>query len=112
MMRRFAFINDAAEREYKALPEWVQDEFGKSLRQLQFGETPTLPITHLGESIAAGVIELKINGRPAFRCAYITKHLETVVVLHSFIKTKNGVDHHAMRTLMSRYQLLLHAVRH
>jgi phage-related protein len=111
-MFRFAFVNGAAEREYKTLPAWVQDEFGKSLRQLQFGELPTLAITHLSDSVAAGVIELKINGRPAFRCVYIAKYIETVIVLHSFIKTTNKIDHQAMRTVLARYQELMQALRH
>ena len=46
-MLRFAFINDAAEREYKKLPELIQDEFGKDLRRIQFGEKPIKPITYL-----------------------------------------------------------------
>ncbi|MBF4359958.1 type II toxin-antitoxin system RelE/ParE family toxin, partial [Vibrio anguillarum] len=40
MVLKFAFVNDAAEREYKKLPEDIQDEFGKDLRKLQFGQTP------------------------------------------------------------------------
>lgn len=32
-MKKFAFVNDAAEREYKALPADVQDDFGKDLRR-------------------------------------------------------------------------------
>jgi hypothetical protein len=28
-MKKFAFVNDAAEREYKKLPTLIQDEFGK-----------------------------------------------------------------------------------
>ncbi|EHK2924942.1 type II toxin-antitoxin system RelE/ParE family toxin, partial [Vibrio parahaemolyticus] len=90
MVLKFAFVNDAAEREYKKLPEDIQDEFGKDLRKLQFGQTPTSPIQHL-DSIGAGVVELKINGRPAYRCVYVTKYLDTVVVLHSFVKTTNGI---------------------
>lgn len=111
-MLKFAFVSDAAEREYRALPEWVQDEFGKSLRQIQFGELPSLATAHLSDSVAAGVIELKINGRPAFRCVYITKYLKTVVVLHSFVKTTNGVDQQALRTAASRYQDLMRAIKH
>ncbi|MGC7910901.1 hypothetical protein [Vibrio anguillarum] len=32
MVLKFAFVNDAAEREYKKLPEDIQDEFGKDLQ--------------------------------------------------------------------------------
>ncbi|WP_217534776.1 type II toxin-antitoxin system RelE/ParE family toxin [Vibrio cholerae] len=95
MTLKFAFVSDAAEREYKALPNDVQDEFGKDLRRIQFGEKPELPITHLG-SVGAGVVELKINGSPAYRCVYVTKYLDTVIVLHSFVKTAQGTDQKAM----------------
>ena len=105
-MRNFAFVSDAAEREYKALPKEVQQEFGTSLRAVQEDKKPFLPITPL-KSIGAGVIELKINGSPAFRCVYVAKYLDTVIVLHSFTKTTNRVDKQAMKTLKQRYKELL-----
>ncbi len=61
-MKRFAFISDAAEKEYKNLPDNIQDEFGKDLRRIQFGQDPELPIEYLN-SVAAGVIELKADLR-------------------------------------------------
>ncbi len=39
-MRKFAFVSDAAEREYKDLPDEIQDEFGKNLRVIQFEQDP------------------------------------------------------------------------
>ncbi len=104
-MKQFAFVNDAAEREYKALPKEVQREFGISLRAVQDDKKPFLPITLL-KNIGAGVIELKINGSPAFRSVYIAKFIDTVIVLHSFTKTTNGVDKQAMKTLQQRYKEL------
>ncbi len=100
-MRKFAFVSDAAEREYKDL----QDEFGKNLRVIQFEQDPVLPIEHLG-NVGAGVIELKINGSPAFRCVYIAKYMDTVIVLHSFTKTTNGVDRQAMKVAEQRLKEL------
>lgn len=100
-MKRFAFASDAAEREYKDLPPPIQDEFGKELRKIQYGEDPAIPITYL-KGVGAGVIELKINGNPAHRCVYVTKYEDTVIVLHSFAKTTNGVDRQAMRVVEQR----------
>ncbi|WGO97853.1 hypothetical protein QFX18_17735 [Saccharophagus degradans] len=54
-MKRFAFVSDAAEREYKDLPEDIQDEFGKDLRRIQYGQDPELTIEHLN-SVGAGVV--------------------------------------------------------
>jgi len=100
-VKRFAFVSDAAEREYKNLPVKIQDEFGKDLRRIQYGQDPELAIKHLN-SIGTGVVELKINGSPAFRCVYVTKYLDTVIVLHSFTKTTNGVDKKAMNIAEQR----------
>ena len=47
-------------------------------------------------SIGAGVIEMIINGSPAYRCIYIAKYADTIFVLHSFVKTTNRTDRHAM----------------
>ena len=102
---RFAFVSDAAEREYKELPDDIQDEFGKALRCVQHGEKPFLPVKSLS-SVGSGVIELKINGSPAYRCVYVTKYLNAVIVLHSFVKTTNGVDQQAMRVATQRLKEL------
>ncbi len=104
-MRKFAFVSDSAEREYKDLPDEVQDEFGKNLRIIQFEQDPVLPIEYLG-SVGSGVIELKINGSPAFRCVYIAKYMDTVFVLHSFTKTTNGVDRQAIKVAEQRLKEL------
>ncbi|WP_236840172.1 type II toxin-antitoxin system RelE/ParE family toxin [Brenneria goodwinii] len=110
ILKKFAFVNDAAEREYKALPADVQDDFGKDLRRIQFGQDPELPIDFM-DSIGIGVIELKINGSPAYRCTYVAKYLDTVVVLHSFKKTTNGVDRQAKEVAEKRLKELMADVR-
>lgn len=102
---QFGFVNDAAEREYKDLPETVLDEFGKALRCVQHHEKPFLPVQYLN-SIDNGVIELKINGSPAYRCVYIAKYANAVVVLHSFEKTTNSVDRKAMALAEKRLKEL------
>ncbi len=109
-MKKFAFVNDAAEREYRDFPAEVQDDFGKDLRRIQFGQYPDLPIDYM-DSIGIGVIELKINGSPAYRCTYVAKYLDTVVVLHSFKKTTNGVDRQAKKTAEKRLKELMADVR-
>ncbi|EPM0511758.1 type II toxin-antitoxin system RelE/ParE family toxin [Pseudomonas plecoglossicida] len=54
------------------------------------------------ESVGAGAIELIINGSPAFRCVYVAKFADMVVVLHSFVKTTNRPDRHAMQVAEER----------
>lgn len=101
-MKRFAFVSEAASREYKDLPEWVQDEFGKDLRRIQYGGEPELAIKHLSETVGTGAVELIINGSPAYRCVYIVKYMDVVFVLHSFVKTTNSTDQKAMKVAEQR----------
>lgn len=105
-MKRFFFANDASRREYSLLPEIVQDEFGKSLRRVQYGQPPALPFKHLQGSIGPGVIELVFNSGEAFRCIYIAKFTDRIVVLHSFSKKTNGVDRPAMKLASRRLKEL------
>ncbi|QOH73285.1 type II toxin-antitoxin system RelE/ParE family toxin [Pseudomonas juntendi] len=110
-MKKFAFVSAAAEREYKELPKDVQDDFGKDLRRIQYGQDPVRPFKSLTESVGAGAIELIINGSPAFRCVYVTKFADMVVVLHSFVKTTNRSDRHAMQVAQERMKELKHELR-
>lgn len=105
-VKNFAFVSEAARREYMDLPDKIRSEFGINLRAVQENKKPFLDITSLSSSIGPGVIELKINGSPAYRSVYIAKFENTVFVLHSFEKTTNGVDKQAMKTTMDRYKEL------
>ena len=80
-----------AKKEFNALPEEHQISFMHNLNLVAAGMDPTLKIDHL-ESVGPGVIELKINGRPAFRCIYYNKLPRQVVVIHATPKTTNGPD--------------------
>jgi len=63
------------------------------------------------DSIGAGVIELRKNGSPAFRCIYVAKYQDAVVVLHAFAKTTNGVDRQAMKVAEQRLKELLAEIK-
>ncbi len=110
-LKKFAFVSAAAEREYKDLPKDVQDDFGKDLRRIQYGQNPERPIKSLIESVGAGAIELIINGSPAFRCVYVAKFADMVVVLHAFVKTTNRPDRHAMQVAEERMKELKQELR-
>lgn len=109
-MLKFAFVSEAAEREYKAMPSEIQDDFGKDLRRIQFSEKTKYPTEKLG-GFSVSVVEIKINGSPGFRCVYTTKYLDTVVVLHTFTKTTNAVDRPAMAVVALRLKELQEEVR-
>jgi phage-related protein len=95
-----------AEKELKSLPENHQISFWHDLNQVAHGMDPTLAIDHL-ESAGAGVIELKINGRPAFRCIYYNKLPGQVLVVHATPKTMNGSDPKILRLVKQRLKAFL-----
>lgn len=109
-MLKFAFVNAAAEREYKELPSEIQDEFGKDLRRIQFTEETKNPTEPL-QGFPVNLFEIKINGSPAFRCVYVTKYFDAVIVLHTFTKTTNGVDKPAMKVTSQRLKELQQEVQ-
>lgn len=53
-MKQFAFVSEAAEKAYKNPPDNVQDEFGKDLRKIQYGQTPILPMAYL-DGVGQGI---------------------------------------------------------
>lgn len=109
-MKKFAFINSAAERAFAALPKDIRIQFANDLRRVQMGKEPLSDFKVLkGEW--SGVIELIENGSPAFRAIYCAKYLDTVFILHAFTKTTNGVDRKAMDTVSQRYKMLTQLVR-
>lgn len=85
------------------LPEWVRDTFLFNFDLIAAGMAPVLKIDHL-TAAGSGVIELKINGSPAYRCMYHLKTPGKVVVLHAAVKTKNGQDNQLIETTRKRYK--------
>ena len=102
---KFAFINKSAEHEYNDLPQSVKNTFQLDFTALKAGSKPFSKIESLN-TVGKGSFELKINGSPAYRCVYVAKYNDTVYILHSFIKTTNGVDRQAIKTASSRYKLI------
>ncbi len=96
----------AAQRELNKLPKSAKEDFAKALFDVQQGRTPSMefkPLNNLGKNIK-GVIELIINGSPAYRTVYVAKFNNTVYLLHAFTKTTNGVDKKAMDVVVKRYK--------
>ena len=106
----FKFINAAAYRAYRALPPEIQKQFGHDLNAVQQGMSPFSLCDNVAESVGPGAIELKENGRPAYRAVFCAKYLDTVYILHAFAKTRNGHDHVAMGVARMRYKLMMQEV--
>ena len=90
IIRTVEFFSKAAEKDfYKVPPREVIITFITQLEtKLAVNQDPTILFTNLGD----GLIELKVNGSPAYRCVYTMKKPGKVVVLHTFAKTTNGPD--------------------
>jgi len=71
------------------------------LNEICRGKEPYSPFKKIASSVGVGTIELIENGRPAYRTIYVAKFKQTVLVLHSFTKTTNGMDRKAMATQSS-----------
>lgn len=97
------FANKQAEKAFeKSFPKSTNALFSGELEGvIAYGLMPTIE----SEPLPGGVIELKKNGSPAYRCVY--KVLEDVIVIvHAFKKTTNGSDKKNMETLEQRLRNL------
>jgi len=101
---KLQFISKAAEREYKKdLPKDAQEDFAKAIQDVLDGRRPGMPFKTL-KNLGKGVVELIINGSPAYRVVYVAKYNNTLYILHSFSKTTQGVDLPAMKVVKTRYK--------
>lgn len=95
-------------KEMAKLPGWVREQFLLSLRMAVLGLVPALPHEKL-KAAGDGVVELKINGRPAWRCMYVVLKSGDVVVLHATSKTSQGQDKQLVKTTSLRLKRLVPA---
>ncbi|MGL5729107.1 MAG: type II toxin-antitoxin system RelE/ParE family toxin [Plesiomonas sp.] len=101
----FKPVNAQALKALCSLPEAVKVAFVHALDAIYYGVDSGMPITHL-KAIGPGVVELKINGSPAYRCVYRSKAPGQVDLLHAFVKTSEGSDRKNMETTALRYKSL------
>jgi len=109
-MKKFEFVNNQSKKEFKKLPQHIQLRFGNDLNAIAQGKDPFSKFKHITESVGIGAVELIENGRPAYRTVYVAKFGDTVWILHSFVKTTNGVDRKAMDTAKKRYKQMLQKI--
>lgn len=96
------FVGGAGGEFEKDLSRSAQEKFAVDLDMIMNGLQPlssSKPLNGLGK----GVLELKKNGRPAYRCVYVIKN-QTVYVLHAFSKTANGTPKSNETTIKQRYK--------
>jgi|TARA_R110000744_G_scaffold62478_2_gene128986 phage-related protein len=106
MDTRKLVVSDAVKRAFNKLPKDVQEDFAKALQDVVNERKPSMvfkPLNDLGKNVK-GVMELVINGSPAYRAVYLAKFNNKVYLLHAFTKTTNGVDRKAMDLVVKRYK--------
>lgn len=104
--RKLVLDDEAVKREMRKLPAAVRDQFLTNLEMVRLGLIPALPQEKL-RAAGDGVMELKINGRPAWRCMYVVRKNGDVVVLHATSKTSKGQDKQLVRTTSLRLKRLV-----
>lgn len=100
-VREFVF-HGSAQNDLSDLPESIRDRFSVALTAVQHGLEPTIAFRHLHVSKGKSAIELKINGRPAYRVVYTTKRSGKVDVVYAGKKTAQGTDTAMMETVEKR----------
>lgn len=82
----------SSKKDLRSLPDEVQDEFGRLLLDVQFGDTPASakPLKGFGGASVMEIVE--DHDRSTYRGVYTAKFEEVVYVLHVFQKkSKHGV---------------------
>ncbi|MEA9773496.1 type II toxin-antitoxin system RelE/ParE family toxin [Xanthomonas campestris pv. raphani] len=102
---RRLIIGKVQHKELAKFPAKVLNEFLVSLEMLEMGLTPAMEHEKL-HAAGKGVIELKRNGRPAYRCMYVIRKSGDVVVLHATRKTTQGQDRQLIATTAERLKQL------
>jgi len=103
LVKKVVFINSAAKKAFSDLLVTEKVGFAVQLETLiANGCSPTLAIDHLPND----AIELKMNGRPAYRCVYYNKLPDVVVIVHVFKKTTNGPDRKNLNTTALRMKAI------
>lgn len=92
-----------SKKELLGLNDEIKEQFIFALMQLNLGLTPKNidPLNGLGK----GVKEIKINGKPAYRCVFVIKN-GLVNVLHVFVKTSDGTDSKHEKTVKQRFKMI------
>jgi len=104
--RKLVLEDKAVICDMRKVPEAIRDQFLANLEMVRLGLTPALPCERL-HAAGDGVMELKINGRPAWRCMYVVRRNGDVVVLHATSKTSQGQDKQLVKTTSQRLKRLV-----
>jgi len=84
--RKPLYFHPSCTKDYRALPEPVQDDAGHNLDRVQQGLQPQISFDAL-RGLGSGVMELRIReDSDTYRVVYVAKFSEAVFVLDAFKK--------------------------
>jgi phage-related protein len=93
------FCNKQTKKSFSEdLSEESREAFSSDLMDvIAYGLEPTIK----SDTLPGGTIELRKNGRPAYRCVYKVLP-DCILIVHAFKKTCNGPDKKNLHTLELR----------
>ncbi|MFS1444596.1 type II toxin-antitoxin system RelE/ParE family toxin [Vibrio sp. 10N.286.46.E10] len=103
MPKQYIFKGDS-EKCLKSFPRKILLRFLQDIAFLMEGSQPTLSVDSmkgLGKNVK-GVLELRKNGKPAYRLIYTIKG-DTLFILDAFSKTSDKTDSKHIKTVKARY---------
>lgn len=100
MKERSIEFHGSSKKKLLEIPEKKREQIVYSLERLRYGLEPALK-TKAMNGLGKGVIELKIDGKPAYRCVYVVSD-GVIHVLHVFVKTSDGTDKKHEETIKKR----------
>jgi phage-related protein len=94
-----------AQKEFATLgSRTAQESFSIDIEMLMDNLRP-LSSTKALNGLGKGVVELRRNGRPAYRCVYVVRE-GTIYVLHVFSKTSDGTQKAREETIKKRFKAI------
>ncbi len=104
MTEKLVCFEGDSEKRLMNFPSNVLEKFMHDLELMKYGMQPLSNVSSLN-GLGQGILELKKNGKPAYRLVYVIKK-DVIHVLHSFSKTSSGTDKKHEETIKLRYKAL------
>lgn len=101
--RKPLYFHPSCEKDYRNLPEAVQDDAGYNLDLVQQGKRPEVSFGPLHQ-LGSGVMELRLDeDTDTYRIVYVAKLSEAVFVLDAF-KKKSPTGRRIPKNIKNRIQ--------
>lgn len=103
MAKDVCFKGDSR-KSLEDFPYKIREQFVQAIEAIRYGLNPPLTLKPMN-SLGKGVVEIKKNGKPAYRVVYVIKD-DTLYILHAYSKTSNGTDKKHKDTISARHKQL------